>query len=427
MIKTMEPYYQSCKKHLLLVYQALGKTKFGREYQQRNIPNYSAFAKHVPLTEETLLRERPNDLIASGSSKLKKFRSSGTTGTQKIIYVPGNTTPDIIPQNVIDALSKYKNPLFIGTHSKSPEPEYVYWAYENIYRYYCPKFQAKEFYNIKTAINIAKKSEFIIIYDYPSGVQRFLFYISQYLGKYPTERQNFKKRVTVIELCGEPIEIGYLQQLSEKASNLFGVDPVIWVSYGLTEVGNVGIYKYKKNDHELLYELDTNIFVETLDIIDHKPLGIGKKGEIVITSFRTQGTIICRYRTRDIGSLIFNKGKLYLRFIERDPRTATVFIAGGKFSILDLRNTIVGKFHILSTIEVKRKIVSREGKEMLSIDIYLPTKLNVTSTTMVKRFIVDWVTKEVWISPGIEEGKFKILVNAHSGSMGPKKTFRLKV
>lgn len=423
----METYYQSCKERLLPIYQTLSKTKFGRKHQQRDIPNYSAFAKHVPLTEGKLLRERPKDLISSGSSRLKKFRSSGTTGTQKIIYVPSNTTPDIIPQNVIDALSKYKNPLFIGTHSKSPEPEYVYWAYEHIYRYYCPRFQVKEFYNIKTAINIAKKSEFIIIYDYPSGVQRFLFYISRYLDRYPSERQNFKKRVTVIELCGEPIEIGYLQQLSEQSSKLFSIDPVIWVSYGLTEVGNVGIYKYKKNDHDLLYELDRNIFVEILDIIDHKPLGIGKKGEIVITSFRTQGTIICRYRTRDIGSLIFKKGKRYIRFIERDPRTATVFIAGGKFSILDLRNIVIDQFHILPTIEVKRKIISREGKEMLSIDIYLPTELDAISTTMVKRFIVNWVTKEVWIRPGIEEGKFKILVSIHSGSMVPKKTFRLKV
>ena len=422
----METYYQLYKERLLLVCQAFYKTKVGREYQKKDIPSYSAFAQSLPLTEGQLLREKPKDLIANGSFKLKKFSSSGTTGTQKIIYVPENMAPDIVPQNVLDAVSKYKNPLFIGTHSKSPEPEYVYWAYENIYRYHCSRFQAKEFYNMKTAIDIAKGSEFLIIYDYPSGVQRFLFYISQYLDQHPIERSRFKKKVIAIEICGEQIEINSLRQLSKKTSSLFGIEPVIWVSYGLTEVGNVGIYRYDKKDRRILYEVDRNIFLEILDVINHKPIGVKKEGEIILTSLRTQGTIICRYRTRDIGRLIFEKGKKYLKFLKRDPRTTTVFIAGGKFSMLDLRNVIIDKFHILPTIEVKRKVISSKGKETLNIDTYLPTKLDNTSTIKIKEFIVDWVTKEVWIGPGIKEGKFKIIVKIHLDSMGPKKTFRLK-
>ena len=420
----LQDYYSLFKSRLDKVIYALNKTPYGIKNKFRSHKLYAEFASKIVFSDD-ILKSAPNSLIIKGDRKLRKFTTSGTIGTQKIIYIPDRVNPDGVPYQVIDIIKSQKSPLFVGVHSKRTKNEYVYWVYKKIYGYHCPRFTVTEFYDGKSAVNSISKSDFLIIYDYPSSIQHLLYLLSDYFKNNPKSRNRFKKKVVVIELFGEPIKMVDLDIIFNNANDLFGIKPIIWVSYGLTEVGSVGIYEYKQNSREILYSISSNIFLEVIDVNTCRPVPLGKVGEIVVSSLRTEGTILLRYRTKDLGRLLVRNNRLYLQVLGRDPKTMTVYLAGGQFSVIDLRNYMVQQFDILPKFEITKKVVYRAGQELLHIYMYLPNRIGQDKAEKLKGSIRKWIIAETMIQSEIREKRASIFVDIRPYPLGHKKTFKL--
>lgn len=420
----LQNYYSLFKSRLDKVVYALNKTPYGIKNKFKSYELYSEFANRISFSED-ILKSAPRSIIIKGDRQLRKFTTSGTTGTQKIIYVPNRVNLDVVPHQVIDTIKSQNNPLFVGIHSKRTKNEYVYWVYKKIYGYHCPRFTVREFYDSKTVINSISKSDFLIIYDYPSSIQHLLYFLSEYLKNNPKSKNRFNKKMVVIELFGEPIKMIDLNIIFNNAKDLFGIEPIIWVSYGLTEVGSVGLYEYKQNGKGLWYSISSNIFLEILDVNNYRPVPLGKIGEIVVSSLRTEGTILLRYRTKDLGRLLVRNNRLYLQVLGRDPKTMTIYVAGGQFSVIDLRNYVVQQFGILPKFDIAKKVVSKIGQELLRIYIYLPSKVDQEKAEKLKESIMRWIIAEAMIQSEIRENRVTIFVGIRPYSSGPKKVFKL--
>lgn len=424
--KILEKYFQGKKQELLEIVESFNKTEYGREQplDEKEIKTYSQFCK-IPFLTGKILQETPKKLIINGG-KLLSFKSGGTTaGILKTIFCPEEVSCEYVPDAVVNATKK-KIPI-VALHTKRKGREYAYWVYEKIYRKFCPSLQVLEYFNQSTAINALKHGKVIVVFEYPSAFYRLLFYIGDYLKKNPTRKNLFQKENVIIELMGEPIDIKELKMIERRSKEIFGCQPIIWVSYGLTECGSVGIYIYNDKGQEVLYCVnDSRVFVEVINPNSGKPMGLGKKGEIVVSSFRKRGTILVRYKTEDLGKLYFFNNQPILKIYGRKPGVITVYFCGSQFSVKALRDEIIKHFNIYLKIKIIRKISSKVGKETLFINLYLFLEPTQSIKNKITNYIENWIVKETQL--GEEEIKsIKLIIKFFSQSVNePLKSWTIK-
>ena len=153
--------------------------------------------------------------------------------------------------------------------------------------------------------------------------------------------QHLKGRRFLVELTGEPINLNELKKWDKLLDKVFGElkekDLHRFVSiYGLSETLMIGVYRYRKSDKEIQYEVKPNSFCI---VIDEKgnPI-VGEKGKIEVTKLinnlvSASGTVLPRYITGDLAIAKFKDGTLYLINPERDPEKGQLSIIGNKLPL----------------------------------------------------------------------------------------------
>lgn len=418
----LEQYYFSKRNSLKNVCGAFNKSSYGTKNKVEIPLSYEGFTNLVPFSD-TLLQINPRELVMGNFDALLKFTTSGTTGGTKEVYVSEHENLDVIPQFIKEELLKNKNAVISGVHSKRYELEFMYWKYTSIYRSYCSKFQVFEFFDQKSAVEGALSGDIVVLYDYPSSIVHFLYYLEDFLLRHPDYKKRFLKK-TIIEITGEPISLEELNQISKRVKNIFGSDPLIWVSYGLTEIGGVGLYEYSFRDKEIVYQVSNEVFVEILDA-QNKSVVPGEEGQITVTPLRTKGTILLRYRTQDSGKLIFRGTNPYLKLFGRNISSSTIFIAGSQFLVASLIKVLNQNFQVIPKLTILRIKNQEQGTEKLIINLYFPEKILMKTQKHVENFIFEWILTEAKIQEEVKEGRVEIVIKSYESEVGPLKQFSL--
>ena len=418
-MEILKHYFSERQDALKNVVGAFLQTPYGIAHSIAVPQTYKEFTA-LPRFSSDILKIN-NQFVVGEEKNLMRFVTSGSMGEKKEVFVPVKSNPEDIPEVVKEKLQK--NPLtrVVGVRSRRHKPEFAYWNYERIYRSHCPKFNVHEFSDQKSAVDAASAGDILVLYDYPSSINHFLFYLEQYVADH--DRKIFRKDV-VVETFGEPITIDELNQIRSRTHAIFGNGPTIWVSYAMTEVGGIGIYEHIVSNEELLYRISDDVFVEILDA-QGKPVERGKVGEIVVTPLRTKGTILLRYRSQDKGAFVFKNKTFYLKVLGRDPKSTTVFVAGGHFLISDLLTILKLRFPVVPKMNVRRVRKDHKGIEVLRIELYFPENTSQEMRSSIETMIQEWIIEEAKIQSEVQEQRVKFSIKIYTGDILPLKAFQL--
>lgn len=336
------------KPQLWLVLRAYSKTEYARK---RNfVPpqhlTYESFCR-IPLLEAEDLVENP-EALALEIEKCVSFQSHGTTGRRKTVYVPMEERTYPLPEEI----EKY----FTGegavfAHSKRERRERFYWIHDKTYREIYKSATFLEYGDVETALRVGATGKALCLYDYPSAVKFFLTVLQSGLEEGYVNRKLLEKDAVFIEVTGEPLSSEAIRWFREAGEDIFGVEPFLSVTYGLTETGLVA---YCDNpQHDLTYNIAERVFVELVDD-EGRPLPPGDVGEVVVTVLNTSGTIVLRYRTRDLAVVEERGGKSLLKLLGRRPEDTVAYVAGSYVSLPQLSKMLEEKLGIPVQIEAIR-------------------------------------------------------------------------
>jgi len=337
--------------------RTFARTRYGRARGFAEEPlSYSDFME-IPLMDSYTLVSSPESLTVDANECIA-FRSSGTTGLRKTVYVPRDVRTAPLPDEIAKNVSASRKPVF--AHSKRDREELFYWVHDTTYRELYRHAAIVEYYDLKS-ISKAISGDLLCIYDYPSAVKFFLHSARILAEKHG--RSSIRKKAVYIELTGEPVSAHEIQRLAEEVEELFGVSPSISLSYGLSEVGLVGVSEGSLLRNQL-YVVPDSVLVEVVGS-DGRPLPLNSVGEIVVTPLRTRGTLLVRYRTGDIGAAHTLSGRLAIKVHGRKRSKQVLYIAGSYLYLQDLLS------ELKKEVEVPLQLEAVKGKGV-RFRLYVP-------------------------------------------------------
>jgi len=316
----------------------------------------------------------------------------------------------------VDQLLRAERTAFI--HSKRSELESFYWLLDKALS---EQYGAVPllYEDQRSAINAAEAGDVLFIYEYPSALYRFLYFLEASIQQGLIQQPH--KKAVVLEITGEPVTIEDLRYINAKAVSIFGTEPYLWVTYGMTETGGVGFYDYSPADQEIVYRIaESRVFVETIDPFSGD-LCVGSVGEIVVSPYRESGTVLLRYRTGDRGILTFVGGYPCLRQL---ARPSAVFIAGSQFEISELARAVRREFGFAPKLNPNRQVVAGTGCEILSIEVSVP-EWYFDFGHEIASLIRNWVVKAAKLDAEIASGLVSIQVQIVSDEDAPKKGWKV--
>jgi phenylacetate-coenzyme A ligase PaaK-like adenylate-forming protein len=332
------------------------------------VESYEDFAS-LPLMGSELLG-RYFEQLAIGKEECIAVQSSGTTGRRKTVYVPRDERCAPLPPALDEALKL--SACAVTAHSKRDRVERFYWVHERSFEEWYPRAALVEYSDVESVLRAAR-GEILVLYDYPSSVEYFLYTLERISGV--ADRRAIAKRDLYIELAGEPVTRERVAQIAEAAERVFGVEPLIEVAYGASETGLIGVCEDPHRGIE--YAVADRVFVEVVDKSGN-PLPPGHAGEVVVTPLTTKGTILVRYRLGDLGSLALKGGRLVLELLGRIPGEDVVYICGGKLHVQRLAQLL------REELEIPVKLRVGKLKRELSVELFLPPS-SVIDEELAKR------------------------------------------
>ncbi len=352
-----------------------------------------------------------------------EFTSSGSSGHPKIIYRPANDHAIPLPDE-IDRLVRTHSTVFV--HSKRHQLESFYWILDKTYRkeYHV---EPVEYHDLDSTIGAVKQGDVVCIYEYPSAFFKFLFFIKKGIEQKLITKQEMAQKKLIVEISGEPLTVGDLEYIIAESCSIFGSEPILWVTYGLAEVGGVAYCDYRREKPRVAYEIaEDRVFVEAIDPVTGWP-SVGRRGEIIITALRTNGTILVRYRTGDVGILRFDGDKPLLEELDRP---SSVFVAGSQFSVQGITRDVREKFGVPAKLTVGRAKDTRRGTERLNVTVHVPTQNSSAQANYLERFVKERIVEEAELHTEITSGivliEVAISVESDNGeSIEPLKSWRI--
>ncbi len=222
---------------------------------------------------------------------------------------------------------------------------------------------------------------------------------------------NIRKKKVYFELSGEPVTEEQVCNIVKRLEKIFQTEVEYSITYGSTEIGLIGTYIPTIHGSKIKYEVIPSLFVEIVD------------GEIIITPYRKQGTILFRYKTGDKGKLFFENGKPFLNVIGKSESEGIMYVAGVQVCIPELVAEIEKIANFPIGIKVIKKKDRPKGVCELDIKIHIPRRdalsnsLKNAITEKTKQFITDSAVLSVENHLGI------VKINIHYSSEPIKKRF----
>lgn len=245
----------------------------------------------IPLTDPLDLAENSRYFYGVSATKmLREFTTSGTTGHRKFI---GYTTNDLIGKIdiVASALRDIGMTKKDSLHVMFPlvsawDPSLLMVGACNILGYdssVCSELDIEKQYNtIKEA-----GTTYII------GLPSFIYRVTSLLNKeYDLKSLGIRKIIATSEPLSES-----MRRLIQDAWGCKVID--VW---GMTEFGLACAVECDEQNG--LHTDEANMLMEIIDPDTGRHVAPGEKGELVITALNAEGTVLIRYRTHDIASLI---------------------------------------------------------------------------------------------------------------------------
>ena len=415
----MDIYFNRVKNNINKVLRVFRSTPYGSKLRlPEHVDSYNDFVR-IPLMSSGTLIRLGDDLLIK-EPDVVCFYTSGTTGVRKKIYRA--LSPPFLEEELLRG-----HVCFIHTYIGEPHIG-EYYTYYSIHDEY---FRRKGFSSIVaykdllTLVNaLNEQYDVIFVYDCPAGVMRFLFFVEKAIREGLLSPNILKRADLIIKITGEPISISTLRQIYNRARRFFDTIRGIYVTYGTSEIGLIGVYKWRKHDALILYRIVDDVFVEIIGK-RNLPLKPGKPGEIVVTPLRTKGTILMRYRTGDIGYMIL-KNKFPLLYVKgRHPKFEYVYVAGGQFSLRKLAEELVGKFRLPLKLTASRYINEKVGEEVVRIDIYIPEE-GLKIFPRIKEYCLNRVSHKARITSQVEIGQVKIEIRPIVKTGHQRKSWMIK-
>lgn len=394
--QNMESYFQ---KNKVFINEAIRRYNtaipYGRKHGIRYpVENYSEFVT-IPLIDGTILFKDPREFCEEEGTAIS---TSGTTGAIKKIYdapLPREDDPleaYIIPfiTDEMDRAVRSNQTVFLRTVHEKIDGFSV--SHDIIFKKLYPRAKLLEFYDEISTKDVVKEGSVLCIYEYPSAVYRLIYFINQALNKNEISKDHLKKDTVFLELSGERIIPEDLENISMLLTELFGSEPIIRVSYGMSEVGLLGVSKDLENFNDLKYDVVPGMFVEIIDPVTGDIVSEGEEGEITATPLGSYGTSLIRYKTGDLGILHLGDCPS-LEVFGRSKDLGYVHICGEKFSLPDIIHSVRSEFGLPVQIETIREIQKSRGIEKLNVNVYLPQTSKKKKQT-IEKFVYDSIVND---------------------------------
>lgn len=398
----MESIFQRHQSTLQRVLDAFRQTEYGvdqrQQYVQDSPLDYERWCK-IPLIGSSLLTTQPATLALDRANCIE-FTTSGSSGKFKTIFVPLPLW--VIPlSKELDALAK--NPKTVFLRSQRSAGVFLR-SHEETFRARYPRARFEQFSDVKSTAQALTDCAFLYFFDYPAGFARLLHFIEAALGQGLVDPGKVANILVHAKLTGEPMDPASVKSLTERSVKIFRTAPEFELFYGAAEVGPIAKHDYSAQDTGVPYRiLDDLCLVEVLDPDSHKPIENGV-GLVVVTSFRTTGTIILRYNLGDTVSIRTDKGK---RYLERIARPNSLPIAGRKLSAQFLSDALKKEFGSSLQLKLVRTIDASTGAQVVQITTFFPSGQKVNDKE-VRDSVVGLIVSSLHLDQEIASGTVAI-------------------
>jgi hypothetical protein len=348
----MEDYFKKNAEKLKETYELFRSTNFGRNLNlpKWSISNYNMFKK-LPLTDPKKVDlER---LFIPGDG-LWTFKTSGVSGNIKTVYRDIGTIVGY-PEEMDKTI---RNHITVFLHSKRRIGESYYITHDFNHKKMYPRGIFLEYENREQLLEYAQRGEVLFIIEYPLMTEWICYQLETAIESGTILPKNIAKKKVYLELSGEPVTEYQIQSIVKRLQKIFQCDVDYFVTYGLNEFGHVGTYIPELHGPKIVYEVVPSLFVEEVN------------EEIIITSFRTSGTILFRYRTYDKGKLLFRNDRPFLSDIRKSEDEGFLYAAGAKINVPSILENIKKLVGGPVGIEFFKREYSKSGKCELELIIH---------------------------------------------------------
>jgi len=365
-----EAYFVRNTHKLREVYEVFRNTRHGVE---RSLPPWSV-KSYQQFVELPLLDPKEVDFqdLFIPADNLWCFATSGVSGHRKSVYRDIGTIVEYPPE--MDAMLRGYHAVFL--HSKRREGESYYETHDVNHRRMYPQALLAEYETREDLLEYAHAGDVLFVIEYPLMAEWICYQLETALEREELTPHNLRKKKVYLELSGEPVTRERVANIVERLEKIFNCGVECIATYGSNEIGHIGTCIPAPH---MEYEIIPSLFVEMVD------------GEIVITQYRTLGTILFRYKMGDTGTLFFKEGKPFLRVFGKSRDEGMMYVAGAEVSIPELVSRVESMVDLPIGIECVKEQDQRKGECQLTITIHLPLVLTGSLrdeiTSMTRQYV----------------------------------------
>jgi len=377
----MEEYFDRNKEKLRQVFERFRNTTYGKKLNlPLNFKDYGEFVK-LPLLDPEKVDLQQLNIPGEG---LRQFTTSGVSGHKKTVYRDIGTIVSY-PREMDETLRNNKT-LFL--HSKRRENESYYETHDFNHKRMYPQGIFREYGNIEELLKYVQEGNVLFIVEYPLMTEWFCYQLENALENSKILPKNIRKRKVYLELSGEPVTRSQVENIVERLKKIFQTEVDYVVTYGSNEIGHIGTYTPTIHGSEIIYETIPSVFVEEIN------------NEIIITPFRTEGTILLRYKTGDKGAIIFKGDRgPFLKVLGKNPEEGILYVAGAQVNIAELASILRSLLKSPVGLVVNKDEDERAGRCNLNINLHTVFPIDDSTrnkvSLFIKKFIMDSAVLEI--------------------------------
>jgi len=372
----MERYFKEKSEELKEVYEVLRKTVYGKKLNlaQWNINTYDDFRK-LPIIAPNTVDYKELFISTKG---LWQFKTTGVSGNIKTIYRDIGTIVGY-PEEMNRVL---RNNITVFLHSKRREGESYYETHDINHKRMYPQGIFAEYNDRDKLLECVQRGDVLFIIEYPLMAEWICYQLESALENKEILFENIAKRKVYLELSGEPVTEIQIKSLVKRLDKIFQTEVEYFITYGSNEIGHIGTYIPALHGSQIAYKIISSLFVEEIN------------GEIIITPFRKNGTILFRYKMGDKGKLYFIDGKPFLEIKGKSKEEGVLYIAGAQVYIPEIVSKVEKVIPNCPVgIECVKKEYPQKGMCELSIITHIPQPLNTflqnEISSVIKQYIMD--------------------------------------
>lgn len=327
--------------------------------------NYDQFAAMYPITDHT-------SQVILGTNSIPVY-SGGTLGPRKEFHFP---ISELINTNGMgnwkNIIANARNPAILYSRNYNESCIVDILVITNTVKAFRDDIKVVCYKNIEQAIQTFIEHDVVLI-ETSIMAYRALHY-GLMISKMPTMDTQL-----LLDMNSERVTAMMISKWCSGLLLFFRNEPQVTVSYSQNDTGLIGLYDYYKGHKEsdLRYKVTDKRFVEVID------------NKIIITTLRTEGSVLIRYNSGDTGVLTTDyAGNIYLSNIGRGALDAGLLydtiealiripfqleVHSDKFRFysfewLDLNNNLIPLQNLLQTeIELVQGSIPGYGKGYLVV------------------------------------------------------------